>query len=68
MYGSIVVGKYASMPVFRYVILHVCKYLDQTLVYPKGETKGELECGLAQSNLFSVFLGGVMNVLSIKRS
>ena len=43
----------ACMPVCRYIIVHVCKYSDQTLAFPKGETKGELECGPAQSNLLS---------------
>ena len=52
LYASMQICNHACMPVCRYIIVHVWEYSDQTLACPKGETKGELECGPAQSNLF----------------
>ena len=56
-YAIMQVCNHACMPVCMYII--VCKYSDQTLACPKGETKGELECGPAQSNLFSLLNLGI---------
>ena len=61
-YAIMQVCNHACMPVCRCMIVHVCKYSDQTLACPKGETKGELECGPAQSNLFGQYLDNIRKI------
>ena len=55
-YAVMQVCKYARMQVYKYVSMQVCRNAGknsyQILVCSNRETQRELECGLAQSNLF----------------